>query len=431
VSERNSRIGPLVGGDVTPRTSLTLVAVVVAALGAAAHAQAAPIAAPAAIAGMPGGASLPVVSSVARATDGTTGIAGTVSSGTGRRVVAGVGPQPAVSPRGNSGDILSQPRVVVARGGRGAVVWSVGHRVLLSLCDDGRCAPAVTVGSSQRNPQAQVAVDPSSGRATVLWRGSASGRQRLQWRITTGGRLGPVHTLGEFGDTPRIGTDASGKTIAVWLHGGVRTAARRVGEFTRPATIATVPAQALRLAVASSGETVAAWCAPAPGGADVQSPRGTPVTASRTRDTAFGPVQPFTGVGDAGTLSVAVAGDGRAVLAFDRQADDVTATVSAAYRPASGLPFEPVVALGGPAFVSTAFGATAAIDDSGVATVAWGGSGTVSLARSDGAGAFAPAQALAPIRDAQSTAVLTAAAGGGTIAAWADGGGGWAATNAS
>jgi hypothetical protein len=414
---------------VITRASLTLVAVV-AALGAAASAHAAPLGAPAPIDGMPGGASLPVVSSVARAADGTTGVAGTISSEGGRRVLAGVGAQAAVSPRGTAGDILSQPQVAVASGGRGAVVWSVGHRVVLSLCDDGSCTPAVTVGSSQRNPQAQVAVDPSSGRATVLWRGSASGKQRLQWRITTGGRLGRVHTLGEFGDTPRIGTDASGKTIAVWLHGGVRTAARRVGEFTRPATIATVPAQDLRLAVASSGETVAAWRAPTPGGADVQSPRGTPVTASRTRDTAFGPVQPFTGVGDAGTLSVAVADDGRAVLAFDRQADDVTATVTAAYRPAGGLPFGPAVALGAPAFVSTAFGATAAIGDDGVATVAWGGSGTVSAAQSDGAGAFAPAQTLAPIRNAQTIPVLTASAGDGTIAAWADGGGGSAATSA-
>jgi hypothetical protein len=83
-------------------------------------------------------------------------------------------------------------------------------------------------------------------------------------------------------------------------------------------------------------------------------------------------------VADAGTLDLAVAPDGRAVVAFDRQADDVTATVSAAYRPRSGMPF------GAP-------------------------------------------QALAAI-DAASTPVLAAAPGPSTLIAWADGGGGWFST---
>jgi hypothetical protein len=71
----------------------------------------------------------------------------------------------------------------------------------------------------------------------VLWRGTVAGHNRLQWRTATNGRLGATHTLGEFGTTPQIGTDASGKTVAVWIRyrgSGVRTAARRQGEFTRP-----------------------------------------------------------------------------------------------------------------------------------------------------------------------------------------------------
>jgi hypothetical protein len=401
--------------------ALLFVSAVVLAAFLATPAQAAPVR----IAGLPGGTALPVLSSVALAPDGTVGIAGTVSAGTGRRVVAGVGAA-AVTPRGTPGDVLSQPRVAVRDGGQGAVVWSLGRRVLLSLCDGGRCASPVEVGRSQLNPDAQVAIDPTSGRVTVLWRGSASGHNRLQWRVTTGGRLGPVHTLGEFGSSLHVGTDASGKTIAVWLGaGGVRTSARRVGEFLRPTTIATGAAQQLRLDVAPSGQAIAAWNAPAPGGADVQSPRGTPVASSRTRDTGFGPLQRVGGVVDAATLDVAIADDGRAVLAFYR---DTSATVAAAYRPGTQAPFGAVPTLAGPLFVSEAWGPSAAIDDAGVATVAWGGASTVSAARSDPAGVFAAAQPLAPIAASQSVAVLGAGAGPSTIAVWADADGGWIAT---
>jgi hypothetical protein len=411
-----------------PRLGLPVLAAALVALGAAVPAHAAPLGAPVRIAGLPGGTSLPSISSVALAPDGTTAIAGTVSAAGGRRVVAGVG-SAQVFPRGVAGGILSQPVVAVRGGGDGAVVWGMGHRVLLSLCDEGRCATPVQVGSSRLSPDAQVAIDPASGRVTVLWRGTTSGKDRLQWRITTGGRLGPVHTLGEFGSSPKIGTDASGKSIAVWLgNGGVRASARRKGEFLRPTTIATGAVQGLRLDVASSGQTIAAWRAPAPGGADVQSPRGTPVSASRTRDTGFGPGQAVTGVADAGTLDVAINDNGRAVLAFDRQADDVTATVSAAYRPGAGVPFGPAVALSTPQFVSEAWGSFAAIDDNGMATVSWGGAATVAAARSDVNGVFGAAQSLAPINSGQSTAVLAAAAGASTFVAWADATGGWMST---
>src|SRR5437879_3160406 len=78
-------------------------------------------------------------------------------------------------------------------------------------------AALVVVGSSALSPEPDVAVQPGSGRLTVIWRGrTKGGSNRLQWRITTRGKLGAVHTLGEFGNEPRLGTDASGKTVAVW-----------------------------------------------------------------------------------------------------------------------------------------------------------------------------------------------------------------------
>ena len=82
-----------------------------------------------------------------------------------------------------------------------------------------------------------------------MWRGrTTKGGNRLKWRITTKGKLGAPHTLGEFGDNPQLATDASGKTVAVWLadrrakRQGVRTAARRVGEFLAPTSVTHAPA---------------------------------------------------------------------------------------------------------------------------------------------------------------------------------------------
>src|SRR4051794_32225485 len=110
-----------------------------------------------------------------------------------------------------------------------ALTFTVGHVAYLTTCHRGACRPTVRVGSAPAKPQSAVAVQPGTGRTTVIWRGD----KRLQWRITTHGKLGPAHTLRELGDRPQLATDDSGKTIAVWLgeRSGVRTAARRAGEF--------------------------------------------------------------------------------------------------------------------------------------------------------------------------------------------------------
>ena len=196
------------------------------------------------------------------------------------------------------------------------------------MCKKGSCATPVKVGSSALKPDPDVAVQPGNGRLTVIWRGrSKGGSNRLQWRITTGGKLGAVHTLGEFGNDPRLGTDASGKTVAVWtryvIHPsdakGLRTAARRVGEFTRPTTLQSGAVFSPQLVTGADGETIVAWLASPT--FDVQSPSAQARVATRTANTGFSAPADVGGA-DTGTLALDRAPDGHAVLALDRQLDD-------------------------------------------------------------------------------------------------------------
>ena len=267
-------------------------------------------------------------------------------------------------------------------------------------------------------------MQPGNGRLTVIWRGrSKGGSNRLQWRITTGGKLGAVHTLGEFGNDPRLGTDASGKTVAVWtryaIHPsdakGLRTAARRVGEFTRPTTLQSGAVFSPQLVTGADGETIVAWLASPT--FDVQSPSAQARVATRTANTGFSAPADVGGA-DTGTLALDRAPDGHAVLALDRQLDETTAIVQAAVR-APGGAFSAPQALAAPQFVSTAFGATAAIDDHGVATVAWssvavtaGAPAGFFAARCDAGGRIAAAQQLAMDATAASQQHPVLAAGG-------------------
>ena len=241
-----------------------------------------------------------------------------------------------------SGDITSQPRAVVDDQGHGAVVFARGNTAYLSGCEKGSCATPVKVGSSALKPDPDVAVQPGNGRLTVIWRGrSKGGSNRLQWRITTGGKLGAVHTLGEFGNDPRLGTDASGKTVAVWtryaIHPsdpkGLRTAARRVGEFTRPATLQSGAVFSPQLVTGADGETIVAWLTSPT--FDVQSPSAQARVATRTANTGFS-APANVGGADTGTLALDRAPDGHAVLALDRQLDETTAVVQAAVRAPGG-----------------------------------------------------------------------------------------------
>jgi hypothetical protein len=415
--------------------ALAVAGVALALLTLATPASAAPFGAATPIAGFGVSPSLAGLSSAAAGADGSSLVAATRSVGDHRQalVAVGRGGQLPVGTEllGPPGVITSQPRAVADDQGHGAVVFARGKTVYLSVCKKASCAVPVVVGSSALSPEPDVAVQPGSGRLTVIWRGrTKGGSNRLQWRITTKGKLGAVHTLREFGNEPRLGTDASGKTVAVWtryaLHPsdpkGLRTAARRVGEFTRPVTLQAGGAYSPQLVTGADGETIVAWLASPT--FDVQSPRAQARVAIRTANRGFSAPADVGGA-DTGTLALDRAPDGHAVLALDRQVDDTTAIVQAAVR-APGGSFTAPQALAPPQFVSTAFGATAAIDDHGVATVAWS-SGALTTgspagffaARSDAMGAFAAPQQLSadPTGASQQHPLLTAA-GTLTDVAW-------------
>ena len=229
------------------------------------------------------------------------------------------------------------------------------------------------MGTSALKPQSAVAVQPVTGRTIVVWRGrTTKGVNRLKWRITTKGKLGAPHTLGEFGDNPQLATDASGKTVAVWLadrrarRQGVRTAARRVGEFLAPTSVTRAPAGDLRLVSSDRGASVAAWLT-APNGIDPEDPAGTIQVATRTRSTSFGRSQ---ALGSGSTLALAGSPDGHAVLATDRHVAASSVVVSAARR-VPGQAFGPLTDVSPAQFVSDAYGAKAAVADGGRALVTW------------------------------------------------------------
>jgi hypothetical protein len=420
---------------VATRVGLGLVAAALAWLMLTAAASPAPFGASTPIAGFGASPAQAGLSSAAAGADGGSLIAATRSAGAGRQalVAEGRAGQPRVRTEllGPAGDITSQPRAVVTDDGHGAVVFARGKTAYLSVCEEDSCATPITVGTSALSPEPDVAVQPGSGRVTVIWRGrTKGGSNRVQWRITTGGKLGKVHTLGEFGNEPRLGTDASGKTVAIWTRyaippsdpKGLRTAARRVGEFTRPTTLQAGPVFSPQLVTGAEGETIAAWLTSPT--FDVQSPRAQARVATRTANTGFS-APANVGGADTGTLALDRAPDGHAVLALDRQIDDTTAVVEAAVR-APGAAFSAPQPLAPPQFVSTAFGATAAIDDRGVATVAWssvaltaGAPAGVFAARSDAAGAFAtPQQLSADATGASQQHPVLAAAGALTDVAW-------------
>jgi hypothetical protein len=407
----------------------------VAVLLFAGSASAAPFGPAAPIAGFGTSPSQAGLSSAAVGADGSSLIAGTRDVNNRRQPIVAEGRvvQPPIRTEllGPTGDITSQPSAAVDDEGHGAVVFARSRTAYLSICEEDSCGAPIKVGTSAVTPEPAVAVQPGKGRITVLWRGrSASGKSRLQWRITTGGKLGPVHTLGEFGDTPQLGTDASGKSVAVWTQHvthasdprGLRTAARRVGEFTRPQTLQANGAHSPQLVTGADGETILAWLSSST--FDVQSPSAQIRVATRTPNRAFSASANVGGT-DSGTLALDRAPDGHAVLAFDRQVDDTTAIVQASVRSPGGA-FGAPQALAAPQFVSTAFGATAAIDDQGVATVAWS-SGSVAAgtpagvfaARSDVSGVFAaPQQLSADPTGASQQHPVVAAGGSLTDLAW-------------
>jgi hypothetical protein len=293
-----------------------------------------------------------------------------------------------------------------------ATAFAIGRTAYLTICHNGSCEATARVGRGQTKPQPAVAVQAGSGRAIVLWRGSKHGVSRLQWRITTNGKLGATHTLSKAGDSPRVAIDASGRTVAVWIADrrarpqGVRSTTRRSGEFGAPVTVTGAAAGALRLVTSDAGDTVAAWLT-GPNSADPEAAAGTVQVATAVRGARFGAPQ---SLGSGSTVSLAGSPDGHVVLASDRHIDGIGVVVSAARR-APGAAFGALTDIAPAQFVSDAFGATAAVADGGRGLVSWA-SGTnptvaqpagVFAATTNGVGAFGAPQLLAANQTARPT----------------------------
>jgi hypothetical protein len=367
-------------------TRLALLTAVIALLAGASGAAAAPFALPTPIAGFGDQPALGQISGVALAADGASAVVGSASNHNARRTVAafGTAASPPATARG-LGPTSGAFDIALASNTDGdvAITFTVGHVAYLTLCGEGRCGSTQRVGTSTLKPQSAVAVQPGSGRTIVLWRGRTSrGTNRLQWRITTGGRLGATHTLGEFGDAPQLATDDSGRTVAVWVadrragRRGVRSAARRTGEFLAPSTLTSSPAAGVRVVSSDGGRTVAAW---------LTVPNDTVRVATRTRSTSFGAPR---SVGSGSTLSLAGSPDGHALLASDRHVGPSSVVVAAARRN-PGAAFGPLVDVSPAQFVSAAYGANAAVSDGGRALVTWASGNDPSAAVPPLAGVFA------------------------------------------
>jgi hypothetical protein len=398
-----------------------------------ASATAAPFAPATPVAGFGNQPALAQVSGAALAASGASVVAGTADSAGNRRVVAAFGgatSAPAAArgfgPPSGAYDLALGANAA----GDVALTFSVGHVAYLTTCHAAHCRPTRRVGTSSLKPQSAVAVQPVTGRTIVVWRGrTTKGVNRLKWRITTKGKLGAPHTLGEFGDNPQLATDASGKTVAVWLadrrakRRGVRTAARREGEFLAPTSVTRAPAADLRLVSSDRGASVAGWLT-APNGIDPEAPVGTLQVATRTRSTSFGGSQ---ALGSGSTLSLAGSPDGHVVLATDRHVAATSVVVSAARR-LPGRAFGPLTDLSPAQFVSDAYGAKAAVADGGRALVTWAAGvdqsapapAGVFATVAEATGAFGAPQLLADAQTAtlpQPTAAAITAGSG--LVAWA------------
>jgi hypothetical protein len=398
-----------------------------------ASASAAPFAPATPVAGFGNQPALAQVSGATLAANGAAVVAGTADSAGNRRVVAAFGGATS-APAAARGFGPPSGAFDLALGanasGDVALTFTVGHAAYLTTCHATHCRPTRRVGTSALKPQSAVAVQPVTGRTIVVWRGrTTKGANRLMWRITTHGKLGAPHTLGEFGDNPQLATDASGKTVAVWLadrrarRQGVRTAARRVGEFLAPTNVTRAPAADLRLVSSDRGASVAAWLT-ASNGIDPENPAGTVEVATRTRSTSFGSPQ---ALGPGSTLALAGSPDGHAVLATDRHVAATSVVVSAARRLPGGA-FGPLTDLSPAQFVSDAFGANAAVADGGRALVTWAAGvdpsapapAGVFAAVADPMGPFGAPQLLADAQTAtlpQPTAAAITASSG--LVAWA------------
>jgi VCBS repeat-containing protein len=235
------------------------------------------------------------------------------------------------------------PPVISAHGENAVVAWlsyqgalPTEEEVRAMLCTETGCARPQTVFSWFRKNDPVDPLEEQPGpsvtwvgsRALLLFRGSSSKGQRLQWSITTGSRFGRVHTLGEDGLEPEIAALPGGQAVAVWQSYAsapgqtfpsieLRTARWSGGEFARPSTLPSAAGQGVQsfdqqLAV-DGPKVIVAWTQSTPT-ADGEERTGNLWLTNADAGSAFGPPTEIY-EGQVGALSLA-AGAGRVALAF-------------------------------------------------------------------------------------------------------------------
>src|SRR5436309_3059133 len=217
--------------------------------------------------------------------------------------------------------------IALDRAGRARLAFT-GRRgdrpvVLFVRCGPSRCGRPQRVGAPDRQgAQPQVAVDRGRDRTLVLWRGvDGRGRARLQWRLAVHRRWGSVRTLAEDGQDVELAFDNKSGFIAVWRRSGrrpaIRAAVLRRGRLGRPRTVSPAgkPASAPALAVAPDGRALVVWRQAHPDSAGLL--RGGPVGgAERPPGGGFGAPIAIAPDAHAGAVAAAIAGSGRAVVAW-------------------------------------------------------------------------------------------------------------------
>jgi hypothetical protein len=142
---------------------------------AGAEAKAATFAAPLPVAGFGDQPALAQVDAASLGSDGSVAIGGSADMENNRRAVAafgngfGVGPARGFGPPAGAYDLAAAANA----SGDFALTFSVGHVAYLARCHAGACGPTARVGTSAAKPQSAVALQPGTGRTTVIWRPTA------------------------------------------------------------------------------------------------------------------------------------------------------------------------------------------------------------------------------------------------------------------
>jgi hypothetical protein len=317
------------------------------------------------------------------------------------------------------------PKITV-RNGLATVAWSQykgssGIRAMAIRCKASGCGRAQEVGRGQRvKTEATPAVD-QSGRSFVFWRGTSSKGPRLQWAVTTNGRFGKVHTLGQFGSGLAAIADPRGGELLAWTapDGRVAVGRRSSGEVSTPQHLSSGPATDVQL-VAAGPEVAAAWH---DGRGDGEGQPGAGAVQAAIRGAGhydFDPAQTVF-AGNGRDIELAANASGRVAIAFaDASANPdavflVTDYVSVRTGPGAAFG-TPVRAGTGPLYTPPAV----AVEPGGRVVAAWTQQADLQNQMHVDAAALRPQlDAFLPATDlGQGNAPLAASIAGGTVVAF-------------